>query len=141
MTSIDVTALQPLVANVITRRAGSAASAPAVAAAARRAYDDLAAVLVPIISQAGVDALVARALHLTKREYPVDLAEKEMSAEPFCLWLEQQNPAVVLGASTAILSTFAALLASLIGEPLTRRYLRKAWSDGVADSKPEGKRR
>ena len=141
MASLEVTTLQPFVANVITRRAGSAASAPAVAAGAQRAYDDLAAVLVPIISQTGVDALIARALHLTKRQYPAGRTGEEELAEPFGRWLERQDPAVVLGAATAILSTFATLLASLIGEPLTTRYLQKAWSDGVPDSKPEGSRR
>lgn len=139
MTSLEVTVLQPRVAGVITRRAGAGTSAPAIAAAARRAYDELAAVLVPIISQAGVDALIARALHLTKRQYP-DQEPREERAEPFDVWLHRQDPAVVLGAASAILVTFAELLASLIGEPLTTRYMRKAWTDGFPDATPEDER-
>lgn len=140
MTSLEVTILQPLVVNVITRRAGPDASAPAIAAAARSAYDELAAVLVPIISEAGVDALIARALHLTKRQYPNEETAEER-AEPFDVWLDRQDPALVLGAASAILATFAELLASLIGEPLTTRYLRKAWTDSFPDAIPEGEER
>lgn len=140
MTSLEVTILQPLVVNVITRRAGSGAPAPAIAAAARSAYDELAAVLVPIISEAGVDALIARALHLTKRQYPSEETTEER-AEPFDVWLDRQDPALVLGAASAILATFAELLASLIGEPLTTRYLRKAWTDSFPDAIPEGEER
>lgn len=140
MTSLEVAVLQPLVANVITRRAGAGAPAPAIAAAARLAYDELSAVLVPIISQAGADALIARALHLTKRRYP-DQEKREEPAEAFGVWLDRQDPAFVLGAASAILVTFAELLASLIGEPLTTRYLRKAWADAFPDATPEDRQR
>ena len=132
MTSLEIPTPHPFVANVIRRRAGSAASARAVAAAARRAYEDLAAVLDPIISEAGVDALIAQAVHLTKRQYRADLEKGEWPADPSGVWLKRHDPAVVLRVATAILSTFAALLASLIGEPLATRYLRKAWSDAAS---------
>jgi hypothetical protein len=140
MSSLEVTTLHTAVANVITRRAGSGADASAVAAATRRACDDLAVVLVPLISQAGVDALIDRAVHLAKREYPLGQAGEEEAAEPFDqvrLWLERQDPALAIGAATMMLATFATLLAALIGEPLTTRYLRKAWPDGFSDTTPE----
>ncbi len=127
--------------SVLTRRAGSGAGAAAVAAAARRAYDDLATVLAPLISQVGVDALVARALHVTRRDYPSDKAEEEEATEPFAqvtLWLEQQDPKLATDAAAAMFAAFAALLAALIGEPLTTRYLRKAWPDGFSDTRAEG---
>ena len=101
MTSKETTVLQKVVVGVITRRAGSGADATAVAAAARRAYDDLAVVLVPLISQAGVDALVARALRLAQREYPSNGGE-EQAAEPFGhvgLWLERQDPPIATDAA------------------------------------------
>ena len=141
MSSLEVTTLRTAVANVITRRAGSGADASAVAAATRRTCDDLAVVLVPLISRTGVDALIDRALHLAKREYPSDPAGDDEAAEPFDqvrLWLERQDPARAVGAAAMMLATFAALLATLIGEPLTTRYLRKAWPDGFSDTKPEG---
>ena len=141
MTSSETVVLQKLVVSVIMRRAGSGADATAVAAAVRRAYDDLAPVLVPLISQSGFDALLARALQLAQREYPSDHAGEEQAAEPFgrvSLWVEGQDPTLAAEAAAAMLATFAALLAALIGEPLTMRYLRKAWPDDFSDTKPEG---
>jgi hypothetical protein len=138
MTSPEDTLLQKVVLTMITRRAGSSdADATAVAAAARLAYDDLAAALVPLISQAGIDALVGRALHLAAREYPSDHAGEEQAAEAFgqvSLWLERQDRTAAIDAAAAMFGRFAALLAALIGEPLTTRYLRKAWPDGFADT-------
>jgi hypothetical protein len=61
--------------------------------------------------------------------------------EPFAqvtLWLEQQDPILATDAAAAMFATFAALLAALIGEPLTTRYLRKAWPDGFSDTRAEG---
>jgi hypothetical protein len=137
MTRPEDSLLQKVVVTMITRRAGSsAADATAVAAAARRAYDDLASALVPLISQAGVDALFARASHLAAREYPSDPAPEEQAAEAFgrvSLWLERQDRTAATHAAAAMFGRFAALLAALIGEPLTIRYLRKAWPDGFAD--------
>jgi hypothetical protein len=140
MTSPETAVLQKVVVGMLTRRAGSGADALAVAAAARCAYDDLATVLAPLISQVGVDALFARALHVTRRNYPSDQAAEEQG-EPFApiaRWLEQQDPTVVTEAAAAMFATFAALLTTLIGEPLTTRYLRKAWPDGFPETRAEG---
>jgi hypothetical protein len=141
MTLPETAVLQKVVVSVLTRRAGSGADATAVAAASRRAYDDLATVLVPLISQVGVAALVARALNLAQREYRSDQAGEEEAAEPFGqvnLWLEQQDSTVATAAAAAMFATFATLLATLIGEPLTTRYLRKAWPDGFSETSAEG---
>ncbi|HUP47112.1 MAG TPA: hypothetical protein VM779_16520 [Thermoanaerobaculia bacterium] len=144
MTSLEETLWQKVVLTVITRRAGSsAADATAVAAAARRAYGDLATALAPLIGQAGVEALIGRALHLAALEYPTDHAgEEKEAAEAFgqvSLWLERQDPSAATDAAAAMFARFAALLAELIGYPLTTRYLREAWPDGFAD-KSEGKK-
>jgi hypothetical protein len=58
--------------------------------------------------------------------------------DQFSHWLEQQEPAIATEAAAAIFSTFAALLATLIGEPLTTRYLQKAWPECFRDPRPEG---
>src|SRR5687768_13428389 len=58
-----------LARRVLARRAGPAVDATAVAAAASRAYADLAQVLAPVIGDGGVAAMTDRALHLTTREY------------------------------------------------------------------------
>lgn len=135
MTSPETTIFREAVRSELTRRIGSGADATAVAAAARGAFDDVAAVLVPLISQAGVDALAARAFHLARREYPADRPGEARAAGPFgpvSFWLERQDPARTADAAAAMLTTFGGLLAALIGQGLTMRYLRKAWPGGFA---------
>ncbi|HEY3052682.1 MAG TPA: hypothetical protein VGK04_04760 [Thermoanaerobaculia bacterium] len=141
MTSSETADAQKMIVSVLRHRAGSGGDAPAVAAAARRAYDELAFALAPLIGNAGVDALLARALHLTQREYPSDPVGREQSAELLdrvSLWLERQDSAIATDAAAAMFAAFAALLATLIGEPLTKRYLRKAWPESFFDTMPEG---
>ena len=70
MTPLGHAAPRQLALKVLAQHAGSAAGPGSLAAAARRAYDDLARVAAPLIGQVGVDALTGRALHLTQREYP-----------------------------------------------------------------------
>lgn len=143
MTSSETSVFQKGIVTMLTHRAGSGADATAVAKAVRSAYDDLAAALVPLISRVGVDALVARAFHLTQREYPLDRAGEEQPAEPFAQvlrWVERQDdPTLAADAAATMLATFAGMLAALIGEPLTTRYLRKAWADGLSTVSAEGK--
>lgn len=55
-------------------------------------------------------------------------------------WLERQGPAAATDAAAAMFATFAELLTTLIGEPLTTRYLQKAWPDGFSDAQPKGKK-
>jgi hypothetical protein len=141
MSSPETAVSLEVVVSMLTRRAGSGAGAAAVAQAARRAYDDLTVVFAPLISQVGVDALLARALHMTRRDYPSDQAAEERATERFAqvsLWLEQQDPTVATDAAAAMLATFATLLNTLIGEPLTTRYLRKAWPDAFSGAGSEG---
>lgn len=145
MTKPDTTDLRKLLGKVIARRARSGDDGPAIAAVARRAYDDLAVVLVPLVSQAGFDALVARAFQLAQREYPAGAAPAgdTQDTDPFVQigrWLELQETRNTIDAAGAIFEALAALLTTLIGEPLTTRYLRKAWPDGFSAERSKGKR-
>lgn len=145
MTSPEPTVLRQRLVRVITRRAGSSTGASDVAAAARLTHDDLTAVLAPLISSSGVEALWGRAFDLARREYPADERRRHNGTtdEPFAeesLWLERQVPSAVTDAAAAIFATFAQLLTTLIGEPLTTRYLEKAWPDGFSDAQPKGKK-
>lgn len=144
MTSVETAALRQRVVRVITRRAGSSTGADAVAAAARLTHDDLTAVFAPLISASGVDALWARSLDLAQREYPAgDGSDDTPTDDPFeraSRWLERQLPSVVTEAAAAMFATFAELLTTLIGEPLTVRYLEKAWPDGFSDAPPKDKK-
>lgn len=136
--------LRQRVIREIRRRVGSSTEANGVAAAARLTHDDLTAVFAPLISSGGVDALWGRSLDLAQREYPAgDSADDVPTGEPFDrarLWLEKQVPSVATDAAAAIFVAFAELLAALIGEPLTTRYLEKAWPDGFSDALPKGKK-
>ena len=86
MTALGNAALRQLALKVLAQHAGSAAGAEALAAAAHRAYDDLARVSAPLIGQVGVDALTGRALHLAQREYPwlVHTREPEQADRAIC---------------------------------------------------------
>ena len=142
MTSLENAALRRLALNVLAQHAGSAPDAEALAAAARRAYDDLARVSAPLIGQVGVDALTGRAIHLAQREYPwlVDMREPEHTGGSFTqviVGLERQDPAVATEAAGAVFATFTGLLVTFIGEPLTAGLLRKAWPDAFSDASTE----
>jgi hypothetical protein len=131
--------LRQLALKVLAQRAGSAAGAGALAAAAQRAYDDLAEVSAPLIGQVGVDALTGRTLYLAQRQYPwlVHTREPDQWKGPFAqivFCLERQDPAVATEAAGAVLTTLTGLLVTFIGEPLTARLLRKAWPDAFSDA-------
>lgn len=142
MTATPGDALPTLALTLLTQRAGSTANAKTVAAAARRAYDDLARVSAPLIGQAGVDALTGRALHLTKRQYPwlAQAPDREDVDGPFIqviVGLEQQDPAVATDAAGAVFATLIGLLVNFIGESLTVDLLRKAWPEAFSGSGTE----
>ena len=156
MTALGHTSLRELALKVLAQHAGSAAGAAAVAAAAQRAYDHLAHVSAPLIGQAGVDALTARALHLAQRQYPQlvhtrdgipscaegtpETPPPERTEAPFTQFvfcLERQDPAVATEAAGAVFATFTGLLVLFIGERLTSRLLRKAWPDAFSDASTE----
>lgn len=139
MKSLGNAALRQLALKVLAQHAGPAAGAEAVAAAARRAYDDLARASAPLIGNVGVDALTGRALHLAQREFPrlVHTRGPGHSDDPFSqvvVCLEREDPAVAIEAAAAVLATLTGLLVSFIGEPLTGRLLHKAWPDAFSGS-------
>jgi hypothetical protein len=122
---------------ILTREAGSGATALVIAAAARRACEHLAAQLTPVIGDAGIAAICARSLHLTQRNFP-GLAQAHAPAQegaPFALLqlsLEQQEAADAIEAAITLMATVSELLALFIGESLTARLLCEAWPDDFA---------
>src|SRR5437773_2098509 len=115
MTALRRAAMRQIALKVPEQHAGPAADTEALAAAARRAYDDLARVSAPLIGQVGVDALTGRALHLVQREYPwlVRTREPEQGEGPFAqviFCLERQDPAIATEAAGAVLATLTGLL-------------------------------
>lgn len=131
MTAPDIAALRLLAARVLVNKAGRDADAASVASAARRRFEELADVLTPIVGQAGIDALAARALHLAQREYPClgTTRTSEHVEGPLIgvsMSLEHQEPGLATEAAAAVLAQFTALLVTMIGEPLTVRLMRQA---------------
>jgi len=142
MTALEIAAMRQLAARVLMHQAGPDADAAALAAAARRAYDELTRVVAPLVGQVGVDALTRRALHLAQREYPwlVHTRESEHAEDRFAqvvFCLERQDPAVAAEAAGAVFATFTELLVTFIGEPLTARLLQKAWPEAFSDASTE----
>jgi hypothetical protein len=139
ITPLGHAALRQLALTVLAQYSGSEEGAEVRAAAARRAYDDLAHVSTPLIGQVGVDALMARAFGLAQREYPWLPAAPEpgQAKEPFAqviVSLSRQNRVTAAEGTAAVFAIFAGLLVTFIGEPLTTGLLRKAWPDAFSDA-------
>jgi hypothetical protein len=133
MNTLSPTALRQLVLKVLAEDAGPAGGAEALAAATRRAYDDLARVSIRLIGRVGVEALTGRAVHLAQREHSWlqhGPGASEDTHEPFAkviVCLARQDPVVAMEGAAVVFTTFVGLLISFIGEPLTTGLLREAW--------------
>jgi len=107
-------------------------------AAAHGAYDDLVLASAPVIGQTGVDALIGRAVHLSRREFPwlATTAKRNRPGGSFAdvlASLQKQDLVVATDATAAVFATFAGLLIIFIGESLTAHLLDKAWPDAARD--------
>ena len=139
MTALGHAALRQLALNVLAQHAGPTPDAEAVAAAARRAYDDLARVSAPLIGQVGFDALASRAVHLAQRDcpwlvQPIQPRQAEGPVAQVIAGLERQDPALAADCAAALFATLIGLLVTFIGEPLTIGLLRKAWPGAFSDA-------
>lgn len=119
---------------MLLREAGPAADAPAVSAAALRLCERIARQLVALIGESGVAAICDRGMHLAQRRVPglTPVRAAEPDDGPFTrahLFIEHQDPALVLEAAVALLTSISELLASFIGDSLTTHLMREAWSD------------
>ena len=121
---------------VVVQRAGPSANARALAAAAQRTYDELVHVAAPLIGQEGVEALMRRAVHLARRQFPwLSAAHAEppaLNEDTFAhvaRCLEQAEAGTAADAAGAVFGQAAGVLATLIGEGLTASLLYKAWPD------------
>lgn len=132
-----------LARQALASRTGPAVDALAVATAAKRAYDDLAQVLAPVIGDVGVAAMTGRALYLTTREYAWLPSRTSGPADDTTLTQvievlkQQDDPAVAAEAAAAVLAAITGLLATFIGEPLAARLVQQAWPDAVSSADTE----
>jgi hypothetical protein len=105
--------------------------------AAGRVYAKLSAHLIPILGNAGVQALMGRSFRLAQVELS-DFDEVSLSQRSTRLsdWFETRNPDTETESTAAVLANFFALLTTFIGAKLTTELLRKAWPgvEGLAVS-------
>lgn len=118
----------------LIHRAGNAPDSGAVAQATLEVWNQVAALLAPVIGTRGVDVLFSRSLHLTGRTFSL-LIIAAGDQRDMAVLLGEVNARLMscetneaLEASHALLVTFTELLSSLIGESLTEQLLRPAWA-------------
>jgi hypothetical protein len=137
------TEFRALALKALAARIGSATSAQAFATGAQRAYDDLVRVCAPLIGQAGVDTLTARAVYLAHREHAWLLdgqpaargrGQRAVPFAPVVSRMSGQDPAVAAQAAAGIFAILLGLLVVLIGRPLTLNLIRKAWPETSSDA-------
>ncbi|MEO6407167.1 MAG: hypothetical protein ABIO45_00230 [Burkholderiaceae bacterium] len=121
-------------------RAANGAGSGVVAAACVRALDALFSELEPLVGVTGTRALYLRCLYLTRESvgWPVtpDGATREALLTSLGEHIEARDDSAARRASETLLTAFADLLISLIGEPLTLRLLQSAWGDPDAAGTP-----
>jgi len=105
----------------------------AAPAAAERVFGKLSQRLAQLITLVGSDALLARAVHLSRAAFPfLGEAQITRSDDSSVLSLpesaDRENSQLVDGLE-AVLATLVALLVSFIGEDLTARILREVWPE------------
>lgn len=112
--------------------------ADAVADGAIRLWDLMATQIISIVGEGGFNALYARSVFLTQSSHPwlaADAPSTETGSRfaELKMSLQGQAPAQANAANMQLMITFTDILASLIGEPLTARILRTAWSHEAQD--------
>lgn len=133
LTTMERDQLRETIRRTLTYHAGDSPDASAVAAAIVSIWQQVAALLEPVIGDRGVDVLFRRSLHLAHVDFPwlaIAGGESKESAE-FLASLKERlagcETEVAAEASYVLLVTFTELLITLIGESLAARLLGPVW--------------
>jgi hypothetical protein len=120
---------------MLSRESASGGNAELRAAAPGRVYETLFESLAPIIGEAGVRALFARSVRLTKAEFPC-LGELLLTAEPpessaqvaaqLVRCLSKLEPAAASAAATGLYAMLLGLMSNFIGDRLVWKLVRIA---------------
>lgn len=101
-------------------------------------YEKIQAYWGPIIGSAGVHALFNRSASLERAEFPwLAGAVEKNSAEELRERLRAQDSAIAEKAAESLFATFFTLMATFIGEPLTKQLQRSAWPALNDDAAPK----
>jgi len=116
----------------LRHRAGDSPDALAIAKATSETWLLMSVQLTPVIGGNGVDAILKRSLYLTSVVFPwlsVPDAQLDIDSLPVRInvLLAGREPVAAAQASSSLLITFTELLATLIGNSLTRRLLDPVW--------------
>jgi hypothetical protein len=116
----------------LSTRAGEGCDAPTMAEITVNVCRDVAARLVVVLGQRGVDVLFRRSIHLSSAQFSWLAMREENGADDVVLVrlgevLARQEVTVAAEASYTLLVTFTELLATLIGESLTETLLSSVW--------------
>jgi hypothetical protein len=117
---------------LLAHEAGGRQSTEDIMDALDRICQSLNTRLTPLLSDAGVNALFARALSLAGREYSFLMAAgtiKDCSLDGLRQTVHGRNPAEASDAVVAILANFLWLLVTFIGQDLGLRKVHEGWPD------------
>jgi hypothetical protein len=132
---------------IIDRAIGDSTDAAEMARALEDVQTRLESVMAQMVGETGFRALVMRALHLTRNELPNHAALLVPAAReqaPKLRWdavIEQDGQEAARAYASALLREILGLLCSFIGDDLTLRFVRRAWTgldESGTGSEPEG---
>ena len=129
---------------LLEQELGDAPEPATLADAAELACQKLCRRLARLVTVAGYQALLARALHLARGEFPFLEGVQAGAIEDPCLdglraRLEGVDPATIRDALTAVLAGVIGLLVTFIGEDLALRLVRDVWPDApFGEAGPRG---
>lgn len=109
---------------------GNSTGPDACGDAATRLYEKLRSGLDPLLGLLGVEALLARALNLTQKQYSwldeLSIAESSLQLHKR---FRSQEPPICTEAGALLFGTFLHLCATFIGERLTKQLVLRAWPE------------
>ena len=113
---------------------GDARAPEALLDAAERTCQKLCRRLAMLVTVVGYRALLARALHLARGEFPFLDGVRAGATDSACFdglrtKTEGIDPAMLRAALTTVLASVIGLLTTFIGEDLTLRLVRDVWPD------------
>jgi len=122
-----------LIASFLSNHIRPGASSDQIAGSVAAACKGIEAALAPVIGRRGGAALLSRSLEITAKthgwvEGVTEGNPSDIDIEGFASSIARQTPANAAAAGQLFLSTFNNLLMSLIGPPLSWRFLRPVWT-------------
>ncbi len=128
-----------MIQSALGKGAITGADSRTVATATVRALTLLFDAVKPLVGSLAIRALYVRSLHLARSSFerPTSAPSETESPDELLASLKRdllsRAPAAARAAAEALLSAFADLLVSLIGESLTDRLLHSAWGSPAAN--------